>query len=203
MSINFESSQTKINLMRAFAGESQARNRYTFAGAQAKKQQLFVIEKLFKFTADQEKEHAEQFYSYLKPVAGQTVEISDGGYPVDIADDMTKLLRMAEHNEYEESHDVYPAFAKTAKEEGFYEIQSLFSNIATVEEHHGKRFGKFASLLENGKLFSEDKTENWMCLNCGYIFEGNTAPLSCPACRQPQGYFIRLCMSSWGLDMNN
>lgn len=201
--IEFSKSQTRVNLMRAFAGESQARNRYTFGAQQANKQQLFVIEKLFEFTANQEKEHAEVFYNHLKPSAGETVTIDNGGYPVDIADDIKKLLRMAEHNEYEESRDVYPAFAQTAKNEGFYEVYSSFSNIATVEEGHGKRLGEFAKHLENGTLFSSDKVENWYCLNCGFIFEGTTAPLSCPSCQKPQGYFIRLEMTPWGLDKNS
>lgn len=202
MSADFNTSITKTNLMRAFAGESQARNRYTFAAAQAKKQQLFVVEKLFQFAAEQEKEHAEVFYNNLRESAGMSVEIDSASYPVDLSDDVAKLLRMAEHNEYEESRDVYPAFAEKAKEEGFFEVFSAFSNIATVEEHHGKRFGRFAELLENGRLFSSDKNENWMCLNCGYIFEGTTAPLSCPSCRHPQGYFIRLEMSPWGLNLS-
>ena len=201
--IEFSKSQTRVNLMRAFAGESQARNRYTFGAQQANKQQLFVIEKLFEFTANQEKEHAEVFYNHLKPSAGETVTIDNGDYPVDIADDIKKLLRMAEHNEYEESRDVYPAFAQTAKNEGFYEVYSSFSNIATVEEGHGKRLGEFANHLENGTLFSSDKVENWYCLNCGFIFEGTTAPLSCPSCQKPQGYFIRLEMTPWGLDKNS
>ena len=203
MAMNFSVSQTKTNLMRAFAGESQARNRYTFAAQQAHQQQLYVVEKLFEFAANQEKEHAEVFYNHLKDEAGNTIEITDAGYPVDISDDMSRLLRMAEHNEYEESRDVYPAFAQKAKEEGFYEVFSSFNNIATVEEHHGKRFGVFASHLEIGTLFSSDKQENWMCLNCGYIFEGMIAPLSCPSCRKPQGYFIRLEMSPWGLECNS
>lgn len=202
MAVEFLKSKTRENLMRAFAGESQARNRYTFAASLAHKQQLFVIEKLFKFAADQEKEHAEVFYNHLKESAGQNVTIENAGYPVDISEDMKKLLRMAEHNEYEESRDAYPAFAEKAKEEGYFEVYTSFSNIATVEEHHGKRFGVFAEHLEKGTLFSSDKKENWYCMNCGFIFEGTTAPLSCPSCRKPQGYFIRLEMTPWGLDVN-
>ncbi len=200
MSVNFCNSQTKINLMRAFAGESQARNRYTFAAAQAHKQQLYIVEKLFKFTADQEKEHAEVFYNHLKECSGNTIHIDNAGYPVDISDDMTKLLEMAQHNEFEEADDVYPTFAKIAKDEGFYEVYTSFSNIAQVEKYHGTRFGNFANQLKNDKLFSSESSENWLCLNCGYIFEGTKAPLSCPACRKPQGYFIRLKYSTWSLE---
>ena len=200
MAENFKNSKTRTNLMRAFAGESQARNRYTFAASQAKKQQLYVIEKLFKFTANQEKKHAEVFYNHLCACSGENIEITNASYPVDIADDMVKLLKMAQHNEFEENDPVYPSFAADAKAEGFHEIYSSFSTIAQVERYHGERFGKFASLLESGKLFSDDREQSWYCLNCGYIFEGKQAPMSCPACRHPQGYFIRLSMTPWGVE---
>lgn len=200
MAENFKNSKTRTNLMRAFAGESQARNRYTFAASQAKAQQLYVIEKLFKFTANQEKEHAEIFYNHLKAAAGETIDIPDGSYPVDIADDMVKLLEMAQHNEFEENNPVYPAFAEDAKNEGFHEVYSSFSNIAKIERTHGERFGVFAELLKQGKLFSDSESTQWYCMNCGYIFEGKSAPKSCPTCHKPQGYFIRLSMTKWGLE---
>ena len=200
MTENFKNSKTKTNLMRAFAGESQARNRYTFAAAQAKKQQLFVIEKLFDFTANQEKEHANVFYNHLSSCAGENIAIDNAAYPVDIADDMVKLLRKAQHNEFEENDPVYPSFAADAKAEGFHDVYSSFKNIAEVERYHGEKFGKFADLLEKGTLFEDETPQSWYCLNCGYIFEGTKAPLSCPACRHPQGYFIRLSMTPWGLE---
>ena len=109
MAVDFKNSETKDNLMRSFAGESQARNRYTFAAAQAKKENLHVIEEVFTYTANQEKEHAEIFYNHLKELSGETIHV-DGGYPVDITDDMVKLLRMAQHNEYEEHDPVYKVF---------------------------------------------------------------------------------------------
>lgn len=201
---DFRNSKTKENLMRAFAGESQARNRYYFAAEQAKKQQLFVLEKLFKFTADQEQEHAEVFYNHLSQVAGENVTISDAGYPVNISEKMDELLDMAEKGELEEYSDVYPAFAKTAKEEGYYDVYSSFDNISKIERGHAEKFSKFNSLFKSGKLFTsetEGENETWYCLNCGFIFEGVSAPLSCPACKKPQGYFIRLGMTPWGIKL--
>lgn len=194
---NFQNSKTKELLMRACAGESQARNRYTMAEEQAKSKKLYVLANLFKFTADQEKIHAEIFYNHLKSEAGNTIEI-DGGYPVDIAQEVCPLLKMANHNEYQESDDVYPAFSEIARQEGFAKIAQDFANIAKIEKVHGNRFKKFAELMESGKLFSSDKQETWVCLNCGYILEGTQAPETCPVCGKEQGYFIRLSMASWG-----
>lgn len=189
--MDFKNSETKDNLMRAFAGESQARNRYTFAASQAKSQNMHVIEAVFKFTADQEKEHAEIFYKHLSEMAGETIHV-DSGYPVDISNDMTELLRMAQHNEYEEHDSVYKAFGEKAKEEGFAKIAASFFMIAEIEKVHGDRFGKFAKLLEENKLYVSDVKTGWMCLNCGYIFEGEKAPEKCPVCDHDKGYFIRL-----------
>lgn len=194
--MNLKDSDTKLNLLRAFAGESQARNRYTFAAAQAKQQQLHVIEAVFTFTANQEKEHAEIFYNHLKELSGETIRI-DGGYPVDAVADMVKLLRMAQHNEFEEFDPVYPAFAAAAKEEGFAKIASSFDQIAKIEKTHGDRFGHLADLLEQGQLFLSDVECGWMCLNCGYVFTGKGAPEKCPVCDHDRGYFIRLSMAPY------
>lgn len=190
MAIEFASSITKDNLMRAFAGESQARNRYTFAASQAKKNGLHVISAIFAFTASQEKEHAEVFYKHLKEMAGNTIFI-DGGYPVDISDSVVDLLSMAQRNEYEEHDDVYKAFGEKAKEEGFERIAASFFQIAEIEKIHGDRFGNFAQMLREGKLFVSDVEVEWMCLNCGFIFKGKNAPEVCPVCQHDQGYFIR------------
>ena len=171
MAVDFKTSETKENLMRAFAGESQARNRYTFAASEAKKQNLQVIEAIFTFTANQEKEHAEIFYGHLKELAGETIEI-DGGYPVDLYDDVVQLLYAAQHNEYEEHDPIYKAFAEKAREEGFLKVAASFDGIAGIEKIHGDRFGKFAKLLEENKLFVSDVKTGWMCLNCGYVYEG-------------------------------
>lgn len=194
--MDFNTSETKRNLMRAFAGESQARNRYTFASEQAKEQNLHVMEAIFTFTANQEKEHAEIFYNHLKQLAGETVQI-DGGYPIDISDSIVTLLRSAHHNEYEEYADVYKAFGEKAKEEGFTAAAASFFNIAEIEKTHGDRFQKYADLLEQNKLFISDVQCKWMCLNCGYICEGTEAPAACPVCRHDKGFFIRLELSPY------
>ena len=191
MSVEFKASETLQNLMRAFAGESQARNRYTFAAALCKQQKLHVLEAVFQFTAGQEQEHAEIFYNHMKELSGQTVQI-DGGYPVDLTNDVVQLLRYARHNEYEEAGTVYTAFAETARAEGFPQIAASFRQIAPIEQSHGDRFGYLADLLENGKLFVSDTKCGWMCLNCGHILEAAEAPRLCPVCRHDQGYFIRL-----------
>ena len=191
MSVEFKASETLRNLMRAFAGESQARNRYTFAAALCKQQKLHVLEAVFQFTAGQEQEHAEIFYNHMKELSGQTVPI-DGGYPVDLTNDVVQLLQYARHNEYEEAGTVYTAFAQTAQTEGFPQIAASFRQIAPIEQSHGDRFGYLADLLENGKLFVSDTKCGWMCLNCGHILEGTEAPKLCPVCRHDQGYFIRL-----------
>ena len=144
--MDFKTSETARNLMRAFAGESQARNRYTFAAGIAKQEKLPVIEAVFQFTADQEKEHGEIFYNYLKDLAGETIHI-DGGYPVDLSQNTLDLLNAARHNEYEEHDVVYQAFGDKAKEEGFEEIGRIFHQIALIEKVHGDRFGMFADLI--------------------------------------------------------
>lgn len=191
MAVEFKNSETKDNLMRAFAGESQARNRYTIAAAQAKKQNLHVIEAVFTFTADQEKEHAAIFYNHLSSLGGENIHI-DGSYPVDINQDVAKLLRFAEHNEFEEHDDVYKNFAEKAKEEGFTGVAASFSMIADIEKTHGERFGLFAELLEQNKLFVSDIETAWMCLECGNIYRGTAAPEVCPVCHHDRGYFVRL-----------
>ncbi len=189
--MDFQASETKKNLLRAFAGESQARNRYTFAAAQAHKQNLYVIEAVFNFTAGQEKEHAEVFYNQLASAAGENIQI-DGAYPIDISDSIVTLLESARHNEYEEYDDAYKHFADVAEQEGFTEISGLFRNIAEIEKTHGDRFARFAQLLKEDRLFVSDIKTKWMCLNCGFVFEGTAVPPACPVCRHDRGYFIRL-----------
>ena len=191
MSVDFKNSKTKDNLMRAFAGESQARNRYTFGASQAKTEHQLVIEAVFRFTADQEKEHAEIFYQHLKEFAGETIHV-DGGYPVDIHKDLAKLLRSAQHNEYEEYDNVYKTFGDIAKEEGFAKVGASFHMIANIEKTHGDRFARFAQLLEEDKLYVSEVEIGWMCLHCGHIHWGTAAPKECPVCHHDQGYFIRM-----------
>lgn len=194
MAVDFKTSETKDNLMRAFAGESQARNRYTFAAEKAKEQKLQVIEAVFYYTADQEKEHAEIFYNHLKEMAGETIHI-DGGYPVDLSDDMIQLLEKAQHNEYEEHDPIYKSFGDKAMEEGFPKIANSFYLIAEIEKFHGDRFGMFAKLLKENKLFISDVKTGWICLNCGHVFQEEKAPEKCPVCSHDKGYFIRLELS--------
>ena len=191
MAVSFKESETKDNLMRAFAGESQARNRYTFAAGQAKKENLYVVQAVFEFTANQEKEHAEIFYNHLSELAGETIHI-DGGYPVDITQSVSELLRRAQHNEYEEHDPIYKAFGDKAMEEGFPAVANSFHMIAEIEKLHGDSFGKLAEWMEQNQLFLSDVKTGWMCLNCGYVFEGEKVPEACPVCQHDKGYFVRL-----------
>lgn len=189
--MDFQQSETKKNLMRAFAGESQARNRYIFAAEQAKQQKLQVIELVFQFTAKQEEAHAKVFYDHLKEISENTIQI-DGSYPVNLSTSVLELLRAAQHNEYEEFEPVYQSFGDKALEEGFPQVAASFHKIAGIEKTHGDRFGKLADLLEQNKLFINDVECKWMCLNCGFLFEGKEAPQKCPVCEHDKGFFIRL-----------
>ena len=181
--MDFKQSETMKNLMRAFAGESQARNRYTFAASQANSQGLYVIEQIFKFTADQEKEHAEVFYNHLSP-------------------NISELLDKAQHNEYEEHDDVYKHFAQQAQEEGFGQAAAKFRMIAEIEKLHGDRFGAFAQLLKDNQLFVSKVETKWMCLNCGHVQEGTEAPQKCPVCDHEQGWFVRMELAPFCRDGN-
>lgn len=191
MAVEFKNSVTKDNLMRAFAGESQARNRYTFAASCAEKQKQQALAQIFKYTADQEKEHAEVFYHLLTELAGETIHV-DGSYPVDISQNLAELLRMAQHNEYQEHDDVYKSFGDKAKEEGLDNVAAKFYLISEIEKTHGDRFGRLAELIESGKLHVSDVKTGWICLNCGHIYEGEQVPEKCPVCESDRGYFIRL-----------
>ena len=182
--------------MKAFAGESQARNRYTFAAEEAREQGLYAIRQVFLFTADQERAHAERFYDLLKDLSGETIEIC-AGFPVDKQDTLEGLLDAAQHNEYEEADDVYLAFGKTAKEEGFMEVASAFLQIAEIEKIHGDRFGRLSGMLKDGSYFETPENEKWMCLNCGHIHTGKRVPGVCPVCRHEKGYFIPLEMAPY------
>lgn len=188
--MDFKSSKTMKNLMKAFAGESAARNRYTFAAGEARKQNQPLIAHLFEFTANQEKEHAELFYSRLSELTGENIDF-DAGLPVNVSSDLAELLQYAVHNENEEHDVVYKEFSEIAKEEGYSEISMLFSNIAEIEKTHAERFGRFYKLLKEGKLHSEDSSEKWVCTNCGYIVSSSSAPKKCPVCAHDMGYFIR------------
>lgn len=184
---------TKMNLLRAFAGECQARMRYEMAASEAKKQKLPIIEAVFKFTANQEKEHAEIFYHHLKTIfQEENVTIDSAGYPVDVQTDLLYLLQQAAKHEQEEATSIYTSFGEEAKKEGYLEVASSFFMIGDIEQFHHQRFKKYQQLLQSGTLFSGETTERWMCLNCGFIYEGSEAPGICPVCKHVQGYFIKL-----------
>ena len=185
--------ETALNLMRAFAGESQARNRYTIAAHAAKEQNQYLLSQVFLFTANQEKEHAARLWKMMAGVTGQNIQI-EGGYPVETSSDLVTLLQSSVHNEMEEAETVYPAFADAARKEGFAREADFFTRLSKVEKEHAERFKRFADLFSQQKLFSGG-VQGWICLNCGYIHEGDSAPQVCPLCEHPQGYFIRTDLS--------
>ncbi|WP_195264391.1 rubrerythrin [Clostridium sp. 1001275B_160808_H3] len=186
---SLKGTKTAENLMKSFAGESQARTRYTYYSSVARKQGYVQIANIFMETAEQEKEHAKRFYKFLKDdFAGEAIEIN-AGYPVDLYDDTAKNLRAAAKGEHEEwSHD-YPEFARVAREEGFPAVAVAYERIIEVENMHERRYNKLLKNIEEGKVFNKDESVLWKCTNCGYIFEGEEAPQVCPACLHPQGYF--------------
>ncbi|SKA86606.1 Rubrerythrin [Clostridium sp. USBA 49] len=186
---SLKGTKTAENLMKAFAGESQARNRYTFYASVAKKEGFVQISNIFTETANNEKEHAKRFFKFLNEngLAGDTVEIT-ANFPVALGDTKTNLLAAA-NGENEEWSDLYPKFADVAEEEGFDTIAIAFRKIAEVEKHHEDRYRKLLSNVENDKVFKKETSTLWKCGNCGYIFEGEEAPKVCPACLHPQGYF--------------
>ena len=174
--------------MKAFAGESQARNRYTYYASVAKKEGYVQIANLFTETADNEKEHAKRFFKFLnESLDGEMVDIT-AAYPVGLGDTKANLLGAA-NGENEEWSDLYPEFAKVADEEGFPAVAVAFRKIAEVEKHHEARYRKLLENLENGTIFKKETEVLWKCNNCGYIHTGEEAPKVCPACIHPQGYF--------------
>ncbi len=191
------SSETHKNIMRAFAGESQARNRYTFAAQAAREQKLYVVEAVFKFTAEQERAHARVFFDCLKGMAGEEITV-DGGYPVEEYSSIKEVIRNARDNEKKEHDVVYKSFADTAENEGFASEAYIFREIARVEKLHSERFEYFLKLIENDELFVSKTETGFMCLNCGYIFTGKEAPQICPVCKEDRGYFIRMELVPYG-----
>ena len=180
--------KTAENLMKSFAGESQARNRYTYYSSVAKKEGYVQIANIFIETADNEKEHAKRFFKFLnESLNGEVVEIN-ATYPVGLGDTKANLLSAA-NGENEEWSDLYPAFAKVAQEEGFADIAFVYRKISEVEKHHEERYRELLSNIENNTVFNKDESVIWKCRNCGYIFEGKSAPKLCPACAHPQAYF--------------
>jgi rubrerythrin len=183
--------KTAENLMKAFAGESQARNRYTFFASVADKEGFKQIKNIFIETADNEKEHAKRFYKFL--AAGfqgelpTAIEIT-AGFPVALGNTLDNL-KAAAAGENEEWSQLYPAFAKVAEEEGFAEIATVFKEVAEVEERHEIRYQKLAANVADGKVFQKDTEILWKCGNCGYVHKGRSAPDKCPACAHPQAFF--------------
>ena len=193
--MNLQNTKTRENLMRAFAGESLAQNRYTFAAEQAETDGLPVIAAVFRYTADQEKEHAQVFADFLRKGGQDNLELS-GGFPVDTAADTLSLLTAAAQNEAKEHDEIYPAFAAVARDEGFGEIARKLELIAQVEQCHAGRFEAFRRLLAEHKLFVSDVDCAWICLNCGHEFNAKAAPQNCPVCGEA-GFFIRVEMSPY------
>ncbi|WP_027633091.1 rubrerythrin [Clostridium hydrogeniformans] len=181
--------KTAGNLAKAFAGESQARNRYSFYSDLAKKEGHHHIAHVFAETADNERAHAEVFFNLLIEGLGKKAQIDvDADYPVGLSSTADNLKYAAE-GEKEEWGTAYPDFAKTAKEEGFPEVEVAFKKIIEVEKHHEQRYLDLHNRMQTNRLYEMDTDQYWKCRNCGYIHEGKSAPRICPACKYPQGYF--------------
>jgi len=182
---SIKGTKTEQNLLKAFAGESQARMRYDYFARQAEKEELMQMRNIFSETALNEKEHAKRFFSFLE---GGMVEIT-AMYPAGKIGTTLENLKAAAEGEKEEWEHLYPEFARVAKEEGFDEIAATFTMIARVEKAHEARYRKLYNNLEAGKVFKKDGTVTWKCGNCGYLHEGTDAPAKCPACQHPKGHF--------------
>jgi len=182
---NLKGTQTEKNILTAFAGESQARNRYTYFASQAKKDGYVQISEIFTETADQEKEHAKRLFKLLE---GGEVEVT-AAFPAGVIGATPDNLKESAAGENYEYTDMYPGFAKTALEEGFEEIAEIFKAIAVAEKQHEKRYLALAANIANNTVFKKDKPVVWRCRNCGYLHEGDGAPEECPACAHPQAHF--------------
>ncbi|MDD2389652.1 MAG: rubrerythrin family protein [Desulfobacterales bacterium] len=178
-------SRTEKNILTAFAGESQARNRYTFFASKAKKEGYVQISFIFEETANQEKEHAKRLFKYLE---GGEVEIS-GTFPAGVIGSTLENLKASAAGEHHEHTIMYPEFAATAREEGFDEIAAVLENIAVAEKQHEKRFNALAANIKDGRVFKRDQPVIWRCRNCGYVHQSDAAAEVCPACAHPQAYF--------------
>ena len=185
MAKSIRGTQTEKNLLIAFAGESQARNRYSYFAGAARKEGLMQIAAIFNATADQEKEHAKRFFKFLE---GGDLEVTET-FPAGKIGTTLENLRAAAAGEEHEWTEMYPAMADTAEAEGFKEIAAAFRAIAVAEKQHEKRYKDLADNLEAGRVFRRDGKVVWRCRNCGYLHEGEDAPYSCPACLHPKSYF--------------
>lgn len=182
---NIKGTQTEKNILTAFSGESQARNRYSYFASQAKKDGYVQISAIFDETANQEKEHAKRLFKLLE---GGEVEIS-GAFPAGVIDNTLANLKASAEGENYEHTQMYPGFAKVAREEGFDEIAGIFEAIAVAEKQHEKRYLALAANVDAGLVFKRNDSVVWRCRNCGYLHEGNSAPEECPACAHPQAHF--------------
>lgn len=183
--MSLQGTETEKNILKAFAGESQARNRYTYFSSKAKKDGLVQISNIFTETADQEKEHAKRLFKLLE---GGQVEITDT-YPAGVIGTTAENLQEAADGEKHEHTEMYPEFAAIARKEGFDKIADIFTAIAVAEKQHEKRYRALLKNLNEGKVFRKDNKVIWRCLNCGYIHEADEAPCVCPACAHPQAHF--------------
>ena len=184
---SIKGTQTEQNLLKSFAGESQARTRYTFFASVAKKEGFEQISAIFMETAEQEKEHAKKFFKYLE---GGMVEIT-ASFPAGVIGTTAENLRAAAEGENEEWVELYPHFADVAEQEGFPAVALTFRNVAKVEAEHEKRYRKLLENVENGTVFADSEEIEWQCRNCGYVHRGKTAPELCPACAHPRAFFER------------
>ena len=182
---SLKGTQTEKNLLTAFSGESQARNRYTYFASKAKKEGYVQISDIFTETANQEKEHAKRLFKFLE---GGEVEIT-GAFPAGVIGTTLENLKDSAAGEHYEQTEMYPEFAKTAREEGFDTIAEVFEAIAVAEKQHEKRYVDLAANIEAGKVFKRDEKVTWRCRNCGYLHEGSETPEVCPACDHPQSHF--------------
>ena len=189
---NLRGSQTEKNLLTAFAGESQARNRYSFFASQAKKEGLVQISFIFEETANQEKEHAKRLFKLLE---GGEVEIK-AAFPAGVIGSTADNLKAAAGGEHYEWTDMYPSFARVARGEGFEDIAKILESIAIAEKQHEKRYIGLLANIEAGAVFKKDRPVVWRCLNCGYLHEGPEAPENCPACDHPQAFY-ELLAENW------
>ena len=183
--MELKGSQTEKNLLAAFTGESQARNKYTFFDSQARKEGYQQIAAIFEETANQEKEHAKREFKFLQ---GGEVEIT-ATFPAGVIGNTLENLKEAAAGEDYETSQMYPGFAEVAEKEGFDEIAGVFKSIGNVEKRHKERYLALAKNIEDGVVFKRDKPVRWVCRNCGYVHEGTEPPTVCPACAHPQSYY--------------
>ncbi len=187
--MDLKGSKTEKNILTAFTGESQARNRYTYFSSKARKEGYIQISEIFTETANQEKEHAARLFKLLK---GGEVEIQ-AAFPAGVIGSTAENLKASAGGEHDEWTDMYPSFAATAREEGFNSIATIFESIAVAEKQHEKRYLGLLANVEAGTVFKKDKQVVWRCINCGYLHEGEEAPKACPACAHGQEYYELLC----------